>query len=447
MLTRWLRVVPASALAEGLAAIREELGVPGTFPDDVVAEAEAAARKPVEGERVDLDFVTIDPPGARDLDQALHLARREDGYRVSYAIADPGFFVRDGGALDREAHARGATIYMPGGKIPLYPPALSEGAASLLPGEWRPAVLWTLDLDADGELVAVDVARKVVRSVAQHTYQDVPDAVAPLLREIGERRLAVERERGGVRLAVPEQEVVSHNGGWTTSYRAPNEYEDFNAQLSLLTGMAAAARMLDARVGILRTQPPPSEKSFTRFRLAAAALGVIWAPDVTYPEFVRRLDPSIPAHAAVMHEASRIGSGAGYTALDGELPEQPAHWAVAAPYAHATAPLRRLQDRYVSDCCLGVPDRAALPELPKTMAAASRRAGAVDRAVVDLVEAVLLQGREGERFEGVVIDEGIVQLRDPAVRAKVSGAPEQGSAVVVRLQRADPATRTVEFTV
>jgi exoribonuclease R len=293
--------------------------------------------------------------------------------------------------------------------------------------------------------VAVDVARRVVRSVGQHTYDDVPDDVAPLLREIGELRLAVERARGGVRLAVPEQEVVAQDGGWTINYRVPNAYEEFNAQLSLLTGMAAASLMLEARVGILRTQPAPSEKSFARFRLTAAALGVIWPAGMAYPEFVRRLDPTNPAHAAVMHEASRIGSGAGYTAFDGALPELSTHWAVAAPYAHATAPLRRLQDRYVSDACLGRPDREALAGLPATMASAGRRAGAVDRAVVDLVEAVLLSGREGERFEGVVIDDNVVQLRDPAVRAKVSGAPEPGSAVYVRLERADPATRTVSF--
>ncbi|MDA0184166.1 RNB domain-containing ribonuclease [Solirubrobacter phytolaccae] len=446
MLTRWLRVVPQSALADGLAAIRAELGVPGAFPEDALEEAEAAAAKPVEGTRVELPFITIDPPGARDLDQALHLARREDGYRVSYAIADPAYFLKPGGALDREAHERGATVYMPDGKLPLYPPALSEGAASLLPDDWRPAVLWTLDLDARGELVATHVARRVVRSTAQHTYEDVPDDVAPLLREIGELRLAIERARGGVRLAVPEQEVIAQDDGWTTSYRVPNAYEEFNAQLSLLTGMAAARLMLDARVGILRTQPAPSEKSFARFGLTAAALGVPWPEDVAYPEFVRALDPTIPAHAAVMHEASRIGSGAGYTAFDGALPELGSHWAVAAPYAHATAPLRRLQDRYVSDCCLGTPDREALPGLPATMAAAGRRAGAVDRAVVDLVEAVLLAGREGESFEAVVIDDGVIQLRDPAVRAKVSGSPAPGTTVTVRLERADPATRTVTFT-
>jgi exoribonuclease R len=218
--------------------------------------------------------------------------------------------------------------------------------------------------------------------------------------------------------------------------------------------MAAARRMLDAQVGILRTQPAPSEKSFTRFRLAAAALGVPWPEDEPYPEFVRRLDPSIPAHAAVMHEASRIGSGAGYTAFDGEPPELATHWAVAAPYAHATAPLRRLQDRFVSECCLAacagapVPDwvRAALPDLPKAMSAGAQRAGRVERGVVDLVEAAVLAGREGERFDAVVIDEGLVQLREPAVRGRLAdGGPPPGTAVTVRLQTADMASRTVAF--
>ena len=118
-MARRVSVVPATALREGLDAIRREVGVPERFPDDVVAEA-AAARPPQYG-RVELDFVTIDPPGARDLDQAMHIERRGDGHRVHYAIADPGAFITPGGALDRETHARAVTVYMPDGKIPLHP--------------------------------------------------------------------------------------------------------------------------------------------------------------------------------------------------------------------------------------------------------------------------------------------------------------------------------------
>jgi exoribonuclease R len=456
MPARWIRVVPAAALRAGFEQVRREADVPERFAADVEAEAERAAAAPAsdDRERVDIPFVTIDPPGSRDLDQALHIERRGDGHRVRYAIADVGAFVARGGVLDRDTHARGVTVYAPDEKAPLHPTVVSEGAASLLPGEWRPAVLWTFDLDATGTRTATDVRRAEVRSTAQHTYEDVPADVAALLAEVGERRLALEQERGGVRLAVPEQEVVKEDGSWTVRYRVPLATEDHNAQISLLTGMAAAELMLRAGTGILRTQAPPSPKALARLRHQTAALGVDWPEGTPYPEFVRGLDPAVPAHAAVMHEAAGVGGAAGYTVFDGSPPAAAGHFAVAADYAHATAPLRRLQDRFVSECCLAacagepVPDwvRAALPDLPKAMSAGGQRAGRVERGVVDLVEAAILAGREGERFDAVVVDEGLVQLREPAVRGRLEdGGPPPGQAVTVRLEAADVATRTVAF--
>ena len=105
--------------------------------------------------------MTIDPPGSLDLDQAIHVERRGDGHRVSYAIADVGSFVEPGSALDAEAHARAVTVYAPDAKAPLHPVVLSEGAASLLPGQWRPAALWTIDLDSGGEPVSTVVERRL----------------------------------------------------------------------------------------------------------------------------------------------------------------------------------------------------------------------------------------------------------------------------------------------
>ena len=454
MPARRIRVAPADALRRGFDAVRREAGVPEEFPPEVVAEAHAAAGRVPAGERVDLPFVTIDPHGSRDLDQAMHIERRGGGHRVRYAIADPGAFIAPGGALDRDTHARAVTVYAPDEKAPLHPPVLSEGAGSLLPGEWRPAVLWTLDLDERGELDSTEVVRAQVRSAAQHTYEQVPAELEPLLREVGERRAQIERERGGVRLNVPEQEVVEDGGSWTVRYRVPLPSEEWNAQVSLLTGIAAARLMLDAGVGILRTQAEPEPKALARLRRQARALGVEWADSLPYADFLRTLDPAEPAHAALMQEATGVGHGAGYTAFDGEPPPQSQHFAIAAGYAHATAPLRRLQDRYVSECCLAacarkpVPDwvRAALPLLPDAMADGARRARAVERGVVDLVEAVLLSGREGERFEAVVIDEKVVQLREPAVRGRLEqDCPEPGSEVTVRLERADVEKRTVTF--
>jgi exoribonuclease R len=145
--------------------------------------------------------------------------------------------------------------------------------------------------------------------------------------------------------------------------------------------------------------------------------------------------------------------GAAYVAFDGTPPAQARHAALAEEYAHVTAPLRRLADRYALECslaaCAGIEPpswvRERLAELPAAMAHADRQASALDRAAIDTVEAAMLAGRVGEAFDAVVIDDGVVQVTDPAVRAKCDGDPPVGQAVRVTLAEADMATRTVRF--
>jgi exoribonuclease R len=461
-------VIRGADLTAHLAALRTEMRVPADYPAAAVTEAEQAARElSLDGyaDATDVELVTLDPPGSRDLDQAFGItARAEGGFDVVYAIADVAAFVAAGGAVDAEAHARGETLYLPDGRVPLHPTVLSEGAASLLPGERRPAVLWRFRLDADGEPTSVDVRRSVVRSRAQLDYPAFAHTggeLVPLLQRVGELRQARERDRGGVSLPVPEQELERVDKRWELHYRAPLPVEDWNAQLSLLTGMAAARLMLDAGIGVVRTMPAPDDHTVATLRRSAHALGVDWPKPASYADVVRRLDAAVPAQAAMLRLASVLFRGASYVAFDGKAPEQPMQSAVAAPYAHATAPLRRLVDRYVSECCLaacaGVAPpqwvRAALPGLPAAMADADRRAHAVDRAVVDLAEALLLEGRVGERFTGVVVEDrigadrhGEVQLRDPAVRARLDGVDlPLGQEVEVTLAAVDVTARHVEF--
>lgn len=461
-----LRVrLPAGVL--DLDALRAELEVPGEFPAAALAEAEAAAAAPrlPDLDRTDLPMVTLDPPGSRDLDQALHLARTATGFRVSYAIADVAAFVRPGGALDAEVHARGVTLYAPDARVPLHPPVLGEDAASLLPDVVRPALLWQLDLDAEGVLVGTDVRRARVRSTARLDYAGVQAAlddgtageVLQLLREIGLLREQRALDRGAVDLPTPSQEVeLDGRGRPTLVWRAQLPVEGWNAQISLLTGAAAAGLMLEAAVGLLRTLPPAPEEDVEALRRSAVALGVDWPAGASYGAVVSGLDPHEPPHAALLVLATRLLRGAGYTAFDGAPPEQPLHSAVALPYAHCTAPLRRLADRYVGEVCVAlaagepVPEwaRAALPGLPEVMAGATRRASALERAVVDAAEAVVLAARQGERFDAVVVEtgpeRGVVQLHDPPVRARCEGADlPLGERVEVELVRADPATREV----
>jgi exoribonuclease R len=219
-----------------------------------------------------------------DLDQAMHLSRDGEGFLVRYAIADVAAFVDPGGAIDAEAHRRGVTVYGPDRRAPLHPVELSEGAASLLPGEDRPALVWELRLDSSGQLTDTALGRALVRSREKLSYEDVQRDVAAgtagdmlaLLPEIGRLREELERARGGVSLPVPQQEIVVSDDGYGLEYRSPLPVEGWNAQLSLLTGMAGASLMREGRIGILRTLPPARRHDVERLRRTARALRIDW---------------------------------------------------------------------------------------------------------------------------------------------------------------------------
>lgn len=464
--------VAAAGLREGIAAIRAELGVTAEFPDEVeeaAASAAAAPRLP-DLDRTDIPFITIDPVGAMDLDQALHIERDGEGYVVHYAIADVAAFVTAGDPVDVEAHRRGETLYGVDSKVPLHPTVLSEGAASLLEGEVRPALLWTIVVDETGEGIDVEVVRARVRSTARLDYASAQQALDEgsadetlmLLQEVGELRLAREAARGGVSLPLPEQEVDIEGDRWHLEFRTLLPIEQWNAQISLLTGFAAASLMVYARVGLLRTLPPPDPHDVQRLHRTARALGIDWPAEQLYPDFIRSLDPDQPKHAAMVLACTRLLRGAGYVGFDGEVPADPQHAALASEYAHVTAPLRRLGDRYAGEICLAlcagtpVPDwvLARLHDLPGELAESGRRAATYERAVIDLVEAGILHGREGEEFDGVVVDvserddhRGVITLREDGVEAPlVSDRPlVLGEEATVTLAKASVAERKVEF--
>jgi exoribonuclease R len=467
-----VRGAPEAPLRVALAALRAELGIPEAFPAEVQAEAERSAKAPAPPsyDATDFPFFTVDPPGAADLDQAIHLSRQGTGYRVRYAIADVASFVVPGGVLDAEAHRRVNTLYFPDEKVPLHPTVLSEGAASLLPDRNRPAVLWTIDLDAEGRTLAVDVRRALVRSRARFDYAGVQRQIdggtaeepIALLAEIGRAREKQESERGGISLNVPEQEITERDHTYELSYRAPLPADGWNAQLSLLTGMAAADLMIAAGTGILRTLPAAPDGAVARLRRTATALHIDWPHHVSYAELIRTLDPHRPDHAAFLQECTTLLRGAGYSVFrDGALPAITTHAAVAAPYAHCTAPLRRLADRYAAEICLATvagdapPDwvLAGLDALPRRMADGARIAGTVERECVDIVEAALLKDRVGDVFDGCVVDVsetrptvGTVQVDTPAVIGRVEGDHlELGARLRVRLTRAEPGTTKILF--
>lgn len=460
------------ALAASLAALREELELPDGFPADALAEADAAAREvrtepggDVQDLR-DIPFLTIDPDGARDLDQALHLERTPSGGILHYAIADVPAFVQPDGALDAQARSRGVTLYAVDGHIRLHPARLSEGAASLLEGQDRRAFVWRFELDERAVPQRTALSRAVIRSRKQWGYDQaqraLDDGSAPdplqALPWFGQQRTKRERERGGASLNSPEVEVSPVDGTYRLERRRTLPIEDWNAHVSLLTGMAAARIMLDGGIGILRTMPEADADDIATFRTQTEVLGLPWPDGIGYGEYLRGLHGTDAATLAVQDAAASLFRGAGYTAFDGQPPADTVQSAIAAPYAHTTAPLRRLVDRWSLVICDALANgrdvphwaRESLPELPRLMGRASQRASRLENATIDRVEAAVLTGHEDEVFAGVVLghrgDGARVQLTGPLVSVKVAGLDAAaGTTVRLRLRRADIATGEIDL--
>ncbi len=451
---------PCHALDLGLAAIREQFQIPDSFPEPVLAAADrAAARKPSDHvDRTDVPFVTLDPATSTDLDQAFAIERSGNDLLLRYAIADVAWFVEDGDPLDVEAWVRGQTLYLPDGKSSLYPPLLSEGAASLLPDVDRPAVIFTVRVATDGTTSLNGAERALIRSRAKLAYDSVRDQDLPgEFAELSSRIEQADRLRGAARVDPPEQEVVDlGEGRYQLSFRPRLVSEDRNAALSLAANLAIAKALVTHRTGLFRVMPEPTRRAVKRLRHTAKAFAIPWPADVTLTEFEPSLDPNDPKHAAFMLAIRRATLGAGFEPFHDEV--APWHSAVAAPYAQATAPLRRLADRYVIRAALAVANGEPVPavvtdafqKLPKVMARAEARANQISRAAIDLAEAVMLHDRIEDIFPAVVtdVDErgARMQLKDLPVVARVDAdGTVPGDDLNARLLSADPGRREVRF--
>jgi exoribonuclease R len=450
----------SKVLQAGLAVVRTQYSVPDSFPPDVLAAADVAAqRAPTEHvDRTDWAFITLDPATSTDLDQAFTIERSGDDLILHYAIADVSWFVRAGDPLDVEAWKRGATMYLPDGKAGLYPPVLAEGAASLLPEGPRPAVIFHVRVGTDGAAALAGAERAIIRSRAKLAYDSVTTAQLPAdFDEFARRVQAAAVARGAGTIEPPEQQVERDGDDeYQLVFRPRLPSEDQNAAMSLACNLAVADAMVLAGTGLFRVMPEPDERAVKRLRHTARGFGLAWPSEQSLADFSRTLDALDPKQAAFMLAARRAGGGADYQQFVPGI--TPWHSAMAATYAHATAPLRRLADRYVVQVALAiangqpVPDdvAAALPLLPEPMDRADSTGSRLERAVLDLAEAVILKGHEGESFDAVVVDDDEdgtrIQLLDVAVVAKVKAhGVEPGDRLRVKLVAADVDKRTVQF--
>ena len=448
------------ALSLGLADIRRQFQVPSAFAADVLAEADASAARPLAGHAdwTSMVFATLDPQASTDLDQAFAIETSGADIILHYAIADVAWFVSANSALDREAWNRGTTIYMPDGKASLYPPRLCEDAASLLPDVDRPAVVFTVRIDPAGTATLEGAVRAIIRSRAKLAYETVqPQDLPVAFTELSRRIEQAEDARGAARVDAPEQELaIGPDGKFRLAFRPQLPAEQQNATMSLAANLAIADILLAHHTGLFRVMAEPDDWAINRLRHSAKALGLTWPRQESLKQFEAGFDAANPRDAAFQTAIRRAGPKAAYAPYqDGVVPW---HTAMAATYSHATAPLRRLADRYVIEATLlvangqVVPDdlTAAFQRLPAVMATAEEKSGQIDRVVLDLAEAVTLEGCEGSRFQAVVTDvddrDTRIQLSDPAVVSRIDGKGAMpGDAITVELIKADVAHRQVAF--
>jgi exoribonuclease R len=403
----------AEDFRDGFTQLRQDFDVPGEHPDAVQVAAEAATERPFDVvepggtperwqhvDRTNISFRTLDPASSTDLDQA---------FAVSMAGDD---VVRLDGAERAMIRNRSKLAY------------------------------------------------------STVTPADLPDAFPELSRRIE----IAEAARGADRIQWPEQEVVrAAGGGFTLQFRPRNEAEGQNAAMSLATNMAIADALWEAKAGMFRTMPPVDDRRLGRLRHTARAFGLEWQEGVSLRDFEQSLPADDARTSAFQLAIRRAAGGASYTPYeeferdggpkDGGVKDgKPWHAALAATYVHATAPLRRLADRYVIEATLAIANARDVPEevdsafseLPRAMRRGATLANRVDRAAIDLAEAILLQGREGDVFEAVVTDEddrgARIQICEPAIVARtVARRVDPGDDIEVKLVSVDVTERRIEF--
>ncbi len=502
-----LGVMKLFAAELNFRAIAEEFKLPERFPEDVHADALQATDRHADQRRDlrDVPFVTIDPAGSMDLDQAVNIQDAPDGgaggagtgsaagdgtarWRVLYAIADVAAFVDPAGPLMAESLQRGQTMYLPDEPTRLHPAELSEGSASLLPDQTRPAVVWDILLRADGEVADFTVYRALIRSVKRFDYTEVEadmhggtlhPAIAQL-PEVGRARQRSDLRRKAVNLRLPSisvERTQDDDGAerYVLGIDDRQEMNDFNSELSLLAGMCAGEMMVHAGVGILRTLPPAGDKEIAAFDHSAHALGFDRSGR-PIGELLADIDASTPRGMALMRDAQSLLRGAGYqqfglaggsqaggaggadgaNGTDGTEPS--IHAGIGGHYAHVTAPLRRLVDRFATGICLAIASSQPIPEwvtanvdqVLSTMKSSGQTASAVDRACLNLTEAVVLQPWVGQNFNATVLnsdggDKAKILVEEPPILTTCVGGPNEASTVKVTLIEAEPAARKVRF--
>lgn len=418
--------------AETDAIIRTH-GLPLAFPPEVEAAARRlpAAVGPEEtAGRIDLralPLVTIDGENARDFDDAVHVARHGEGFRLTVAVADVAHYVVAGGAIDGEARARGTSVYFPDRAVPMLPERLSNDLCSLGPGEDRLCLAVDLRIDAHGRVAGASFAPAVMRSAARLTYTRVREALVdrlpearaalgpllPMLEDAARlARLlkARRRARGAIDFDLPEPEVLFDLRGRPEAViRAERSIAHELIEEFMLAANEAVARELARRglPAVHRVHAPPAPDAVRELARFLDGFGIRLAlrdGEVAPRAIQQVLDRARgrPEERLVHTVVLRSMMQARYAA------EAEGHFGLATrDYLHFTSPIRRYPDlvcHRILRVALGLGGTVPLDlsEIAELASARERVAMEAEREAVELVRLRLMREQIGTVHDGVV---------------------------------------------
>jgi ribonuclease R len=427
----------ASEKAVSLIALHAH-SIPDAFRADTLAEAEAARETSLSAEGFsredwrDVPLVTIDPPDAKDHDDAVFAEpdpANPGGFIVCVAIADVSFHVRPHSALDREALVRGNSVYFPDRVVPMLPEKISNDLCSLVPGRDRPALAVKLVIAPDGRKVRHSFHRIMMRSAAKLAYAQAqaafdgkPDEVTAPLAERVLKPLFAAYEcvrkardmRGPLDLDLPERKILLKADGTVDRVITPPRLEAHRLieEFMILANVAAAETLEDKRQKLVyRAHDEPSAEKLSALSEFLSTIGVRLAKGQTiraaaFNTILARVKDT--EHENLVNEVVlRAQAQAEYTA------ENYGHFGLnLRRYAHFTSPIRRYADLIVHRALVralglgpgALPDmpQAELAEIAARISAAERRAMAAERETNDRLIAGWLADRIGAIFAGRV---------------------------------------------
>jgi ribonuclease R len=436
---------PFAPKSFSLIAIHKH-GLRAEFSQDAIDEAHRVSQLPL-GEREDLThlpIVAIDPEDARDHDDAIWAEPDGDGgWNAIVAIADVSFYVRPGSELDREARARGNSVYFPDRVVPMLPEELSADICSLKQGEDRAAMACRLKISKEGELKSWRFTRAKVRIAANIAYEDaqaaidasneervevsspvcwMPEVEGPVPQELVEKALkplwgcwralfAARQKRDPLELDLPERRVMLDEKGRIASI-APRDRLDAHRLVEdfMIAANVAAARALEAKKApvMYRVHEPPSReklvalKDYLKTFGIEFALGQVIKPG-TFNRIIGRLGES-DGREEIMEQLLRTQMQARYG------PERLGHFGLAlATYAHFTSPIRRYADLLVHRALVsayklgegGLPpaDAEKFEQIGEQISMLERRAMEAERETIDRYVAAFLADQVGQLVE------------------------------------------------